>query len=98
MKALIEKTIGKSKLTFEVEGAKELDMLTRVSGFTAMPDVCSLCKSTDVELISNKADTYSFVKVKCNKCTATSTMGQYKDESGVFWKEFEIYQKEPSEK
>lgn len=91
MKVKITKQIGKSMLVFEVEGDKELDTLTRASTFTTMPDTCTMCNSENVELSANKADKYSFVKVKCMDCGAASTMGLYQDNSGAFWKKFEKY-------
>lgn len=94
MKITVTKIIGRSTLVAEVEGEKEIDTLVKASGMTTMPDVCSLCQSNNVELTSNKAqDKYTYVKVRCLKCTATSTMGVYQDGSGVFWKPFEVYQK-----
>lgn len=98
MKIIIEKNIGKSKLSVEVEGEKDIDALVKASTITSMPDHCTLCKSDQgVELVANKAESFTFIKVRCQnpKCRATSTMGQYKDNSGGFWKEFEIYN--PSE-
>ena len=93
MKITVTKIVGRSTLVAEVEGDKELDTLIRASLFASMPDECGLCKSTDVKLISNKADTYQYAKIQCGTCTATSTMGQYRDGGGGFWKEFSIYKK-----
>ena len=89
MKIIIEKNIGKSKLSVEVEGEKDIDALVKASTITSMPDHCTLCKSDQgVELVANKAESFTFIKVRCQnpKCRATSTMGQYKDNSGGFWK------------
>lgn len=93
MKITVTKIVGKSTLVSEVEGDKELDALVRASLCTSMPDKCGLCNSEDVQLISNKAGTYSYAKIRCMKCTATSTMGQYQDGVSGFWKDFEIYKK-----
>jgi hypothetical protein len=91
MKVLITKTIGMSSLTFEVEAEKELDALAKASFYTTAPDKCGSCGSTDVMLESNKAESFTFVKIRCNKCRATANMGQFKDGSGGFWKKFEAY-------
>lgn len=96
MKVNITKKIGKSTLTFQIDGEKDVDTLLKVSAFTTIPDVCTLCKSDEVELTANKADAFTFIKVKCLKCGGTANMGQYKDGSGSFWKAFEKY--EPKEK
>ena len=94
MKILITKKIGKSTLQVEVEGQKEEDTFVSASAVTTMPDMCTLCNSEDVELTTNKAQDFTFIKVRCSKCSATSTMGTYKDKSGVFWKSFEIFKKD----
>lgn len=91
MKINITKKIGKATLVVDVEGDKEIDALTRASTFTTMPDTCGLCHSDNVELVSNKADKFSYIKVKCLDCGAASTMGQYQDNTGCFWKQFEKY-------
>jgi len=91
MKVLINKTIGMSNLTFEVEAEKELDALAKASFYTTAPDKCGVCGSTEVMLESNKAESFTFVKIRCNKCRATANMGQFKDGSGGFWKKFEAY-------
>lgn len=94
MKIQITKTIGKATLNVEVDADKDIDALVKASTITTIPDSCGLCKSSEVELTANKADAYTFIKVKCLKCSATSTMGQYKDGTGGFWKEFEIFKKD----
>lgn len=90
MKANITKQIGKATFQFQVEGTKEVDTLEKAALFATIPDICGLCKSGDVELSSNKAKGFTFVKVKCLKCNARSQLGQYKD-GGCFWKDFEVY-------
>lgn len=89
----IQKKIGKSTLSFEVEGEKEIDTLAKASAFTTMPDRCELCQSENVVLDSNKAEGFTFVKIKCLDCNARSQMGQFKDGSGIFFKKWEKYQR-----
>ena len=91
MKVTIQKIIGASTLTFEVEGEKEIDALNKAAAFATMPDQCGMCKSKDVMLDSNRAEGFVFIKVKCLSCNARSQMGQFK-EGGVFFKKWEIYQ------
>ena len=91
MQIRIEKQIGKSTLQFTVDGEKEIDALAKAAGFTTIPTTCTLCQSDDVILDANKAEGYTFVKVKCNKCNARSQMGQLRDGSGIFWKPFEKF-------
>lgn len=92
MKINITKAIGKATLTFQVEGEKEVDTLARASFYTTMPDICSLCKSTDLELDSNRAQGFTFVKIKCLKCNGRANLGQFKDGTGCFWKSFSLYE------
>ena len=91
MKVQITKLVGKSTLTFEVEGEKEIDAVSKAAAFATMPDQCGMCKSKNVALDSNKAESFIFVKIKCLDCKARSQMGQFKDGSGVFFKKWEIY-------
>lgn len=99
IKTNISKKIGKSSLTFQVEGEDEVSTLLKASGFTSMPDVCGLCSSEEVFLNGTKAKGFTYIKIVClnPKCGATSTLGQYRDGDGVFWKNFEIYTKEGGE-
>jgi len=90
MKVRIQKKIGTSTLFFEVEAEKEVEVLNKTAGFTTIPEMCGLCKSTEIVLDSNRAEGYVFVKIKCLKCNARSQMGQLK-EGGIFWKEWEKY-------
>lgn len=95
MQITIQKQIGKANLTFVVEEDKTIDALVRASTFTTIPDKCGKCKGVDVTLEANKADKFTYIKVKClnTQCRATSTMGSYQDGTGHFWKPFEIYNK-----
>ena len=96
MKVKITKRIGKANLEVDIEGANETETLVRTSGITTMPDKCGLCKNEDVMLTSNKAqEKYTYIKIRCLnvECGATSTMGEYQDKSGVYWKAFSIYNK-----
>lgn len=91
MKVVIEKKVGKSLLTFEVEAAKDIDALAKAALYTSMWDKCTLCGSENVQLEMNKAENFIFVKIRCNACTATSNLGQHKDGTTYFWKKFEKY-------
>ena len=89
MKIKVKKVIGDSSLEFEVDEPKPLDALG-VAGFLCeTPNICTVCGSNEVRLSMNKADGYTFVKVKC-KCGASAQLGQYND-GGYFWKRFEMY-------
>ena len=92
MKIVITKKIGDTTLQFQVEEPKDVDALFTAGTIAAIPTECT-CGSTDVHLEGSKAKGYTFVKVFCKKCRKVSQMGQYK-EGGVFWKEFEAFNKE----
>ena len=81
---------------FDVSNEKGFDALAEAALFSQMPDKCGLCKSEGIHLSSNKAKGYTFVKMICSDCNGRSQLGQYKDGSGYYWKEWEKY--EPKEK
>jgi hypothetical protein len=91
MTITIKRQVGSSELVFQVEAEKDIDALAQASFYTNTPEECGLCKSADVKLDSNKAETFTFIKIKCNKCLASANVGSFKDGSGHFWKKFIAY-------
>jgi len=91
MKIIVKKKIGKSVLEFEVEGGKLPEVMEKAAFAASTPDRCGICGSEEIELSSNKADAFTFIKIRCMNpdCRATANLGQYKDGSGGFWKKFE---------
>lgn len=96
MKINITKKVGDTTLQFQVEDPKDVETLFQAGCIASIPTVCGLCGSEEVSLSGNKKDSYTFVKVHCNKCGANSNMGQYK-EGGFFWKQFEKYESHKEE-
>jgi hypothetical protein len=96
MKISITKKVGNTSLVFQVDETKDIDALFQAGSIASMPTVCGHCESEDVRFTSNKAEGYTFVKVRCNKCNYSANVGQYKD-GGFFWKEFEAYVPKDSE-
>jgi len=94
MKIKIKKQVGSSELSFEIEEKEIFDTLFNAGFLTSIPTRCSECNSEKVELQSNKAKEYKYVKVICKECFAQANLGQYKDGSGYFWKNFEKWQKQ----
>lgn len=92
MTITIKKKVGASELTFDVTEEKDIDALAKASFYTNTPEVCGVCQSTDVKLDSNRAESFIFVKIKCNKCLASANAGTFKDGSGHFWKKFVAYE------
>lgn len=95
MKISIQKKIGNTLLTFEVEEPKTMDALMEAGFISQTPDVCK-CGSKDVQLTSNKAKGFMFIKVVCLNCRAKAEMGQYKD-GGYFWKQFKDWEGQTEE-
>ena len=98
MKILINKAIGTSRMQIEIDERQDKEALLKATFFLA-PDVCGLCvQPTNViwEGRRTKGDTgtFTYISRRCLKCTAQSTMGEYKD-GGFFWKKWEIYRGEP---
>lgn len=91
MKIKINKTIKNTAIQFEIDNPKIKDALFLAGSLASMPSECKLCGSSDVMLSSNKAKEYMFVKIICSKCGARSQMGEYKDGSGFYWKDWEKY-------
>jgi len=94
MKIKINKKIGNSTIQFEIEEPKDVEALALAGMIASAPSQCSLCKSQNVTLSGKKAKGYTFVEIKCEDCSASSSMGQYK-EGGIFWKSFEKFQPQP---
>lgn len=95
MKISIKKQIGNSEIIFQIDKDKDKEALSMAGFLSETPTICSICKSKNISLSANKADGYTFIKVKC-ECGATAQMGEYKD-GGFFWKKFEIYQKKDNQ-
>ena len=100
MRVIIKKKIGKSEVTFEANAEKYKDALFQAAFYANTPDKCVLCGTDDVVLDANRTqEGYTYVKVRCLNpdCGARSTMGEYRDGSGGFWKKFEKYNPEGGE-
>ena len=91
MKIKINKTFGKNACQFEIEEPKDFDAMFKAGCIGSMPERCD-CGSTDIYLASNKAKDYSFVKLICRACGKRCQMGQYRDGSGFYWKDWESYE------
>jgi hypothetical protein len=94
MRVIIKKKIGKSEVTFEASADKYKDALFQAAFYANTPDKCTICHSEDVILDANRTqEGYLYVKVRClnPECGARATMGEYRDGSGGFWKQFEKY-------
>jgi len=97
MKATAKVKIGNVEYVFEVEEKTEIETLHKIAVLANPPDLCQECGNTDKDkafkLTSNKdTDANTYVNVRCNKCTATAKLGQYKS-GGYFWHEFKKYVK-----
>lgn len=96
MKITVKKQYGSSQVELEIEAQDVKEALFKASIFT-VKDQCNLCKSEDISLDGNKtADGVTYLKRRCGKCGATSTLGTYKTGGAYFWKKFEVWKKEGS--
>ena len=98
MKISIQEQIGKSFLTFEVDGDTLKEALAAASFYTSRlntPKKCALCESEDLVLTSytTKEEGFLYVKIRCNACNAASTLGEGKDKKNFWWKDFEKFEK-----
>lgn len=91
MKIEVTKQFNTSAMKITIEDSDMKKCLQKALVYT-QPDVCGLCKSTEIRWDTNKAQTddgeFIYVKRICRKCGATSTMGDYKG-GGNFWKQWE---------
>lgn len=99
MNIKVTKRIGNNIMEFTSTEPEFKTAMAEIIPFT-QPDYCSLCKNTNIIFATNKANTddgtFIYIKRKCLKCGATSTLGEYKG-GGYFWKEFLIYKPEEPE-
>jgi hypothetical protein len=93
MQIKITRVVGKVSYTFDVSNEKGYEALAEASLFSSMPDKCGMkdCNSENIHLSSNKAKGFTFVKMICDDCNARAQLGQYKDGTGYFWKNWEAY-------
>lgn len=100
MKITIEKIIKGTKMIIDIDSKDEREGLLKAT-FFLKPDICGLCKKTNIIWDGNVADgEFIYIKRKCLDCFAVSTAGEYKGGKGLFWKKWEIYQpkNQPSNK
>ena len=99
MNIKINKTIGSGTVQFEFEEEDTKKSIGLVSVLTS-PDYCGNCKKTNIIYDQNLAQTdegaFLYIKRRCLSCTATSTLGEYKQKMGFFWKKWEIYKADSS--
>ncbi|OPX88975.1 MAG: hypothetical protein A4E53_01708 [Pelotomaculum sp. PtaB.Bin104] len=92
MKVIVKKNYGSSQIELEIEAQDVKEALFKGAIFT-IKDQCNLCNSTDISLDGNKTEEgHTYLKRRCGKCGATSTLGTYKTGGAYFWKKFEKYQ------
>ena len=86
--------LGQASFQFEIEGEKELEVISKCATLGNPPRRCTLCDSENVVLASRHADSFIFIKVACLDCHAEAALGQYRSGDGYFWKhKFERYEK-----
>ena len=88
MQLFIKKQIGKTPLTFVVEGKNlfEVQMEAQKLSFYDVHK-CGVCDSDDLRLnayITNE-DKFEYTKIVCNKCRASLIFGQKKKSPDTFY-------------
>jgi len=101
----VKKLGTRHELVLEIEEAKDKDAIAKAVPFLT-PDIClwkgpnndqTPCYGDRILWETNPANTdegqFMYIKRRCLKCRATSTMGEYKM-GGYFWKNWEVYVKD----
>ena len=94
MKIKVQKKYLDTVFSIEVEGKDLKEALLKASIFTQR-DVCLKCQNENISLEGSKTqEGHIYIKRRCTNedCTATSTLGTYRDGTGHFWKGWEIFQ------
>ena len=90
MKIRVIRPIGTSRLDVEIDDRSDKEGLAKALFFTE-PDVCGLCKGTQILWSQHKAkaekdkQTYTYIVRVCAGCGAESQAGDYVG-GGFFWK------------
>ncbi len=83
----VTKKIGKNKYSFTFMGEDLHEAVTESQhlGFSDV-DNCGLCESEELELraFTTKEDKYEYVKIRCQKCRGTLTLGKTKKDGAFF--------------
>lgn len=94
MKTTSQLLIGGATFTFEVDDQDEMTAMVNSITLASPRRTCNVCGTDGLDtktLIAYRTkEGYKYVKVRC-ECGAESTLGQYRDGDGFFWKEYEVY-------
>lgn len=96
MKLTIKRKINNAVVDFELDERDEKVAIGKAITL-AVEDYCGNCKSNSIVWRQNKATddkggTFVYIKRRCLKCGAESTLGEYQGGLGYFWREFAIYE------
>lgn len=89
MKLTIQKQIGNNRYGFQFEGADlhECLMESQKISFYDLTK-CGLCDSPHMRLLAyiTKEDKFKYVKVVCNQCRGSLTLGQSKSDHAYYYR------------
>lgn len=94
----VRRNINNQTVEFDVD-EKDFKEAMALAITICVQDYCDNCKNrSGIVWQTNRAESkkdgkmYTYVKRRCLKCFAESTLGSYADGRGYFWKRFEVYQ------
>jgi len=96
MEIIVKKRIGDNLIEFKIDEREDKIAISKALAF-AEKDECSLCHNTDVAMYSQKTiskkdgKTFLFIRRKCKKCSATSSLSEYQGNLGYYWTQWEIW-------
>lgn len=99
MELKIKRNINKAVVEISLNERDDKVALGKAITF-AVEDYCDACKSRDSivwkqnKATDDKGGTFLYIKRRCIKCGAESTMGEYQGGLGYFWKPFEVFKRD----
>jgi len=89
MRLGLTKIIGENQYNFSFDGADLWECIME-SQKVSIYDIkeCGLCHTSFLKLIAyeTKEDKYKYVKVSCNKCKGSLTLGQAKSDNAYYYR------------
>jgi len=98
MQLTIKRNINKAVVEFKLDERDEKVALGKAITL-AVEDYCDNCKASNSivwrqnKATDEKGGNFIYIKRRCTKCGAESTLGEYQGGLGYFWKKFELYKK-----
>lgn len=93
MKFQLTKKLGSAQVTISGEADAQMELFKAASFFSEIPDVCGngSCRSTDMRFLYRQPKGYEYASILCRVCGHELTFGVYKENKGLFAKEWRKY-------